>query len=127
MAPKLLTALVGDRCTGKTTELIKWAAQETADGPMRYIIVAAQPQALEIRNRAQAMLDAEEIERLPRFPVTLGEAQNMRHLLRPVEFGIDDLELMFYYLLRRVDARVAAVTMTCEPTVLTPPVSAAKS
>ena len=77
-----------ERGSGRTTDLIYWASQETALNPMRYIVCFSK------RECSRIFQQANDMGLRIAFPVTWQEMSQMRGMPRPVEFAIDSLSLI---------------------------------
>lgn len=90
--------LISGRQTGRTTELIRWAAEEQKYplGRMRFIVCMSQREAIRI------FRVAEDMGLSIRFPVTWREMMEWNPRFRDAEFGIDNLSLMLPQLLHHV-------------------------
>lgn len=75
------------RKTGRSTELLKWAAEENPNGPMRYIVCGTYTEC-------HHLFEMSKVDEVPtiRFPVTWEEMLRMRgRRPRDTEFAIDNL------------------------------------
>jgi uncharacterized iron-regulated membrane protein len=80
--------ITSGRQTGRTTQLIEWAAEETPDSPMRYIVVPSHRDASQVRQMA------EDLGHQIAFPLTPTEVQSMTGLPRQCQLSLDNLSLM---------------------------------
>lgn len=98
-----MRVIADDRRTGKTTELIRWAAEPETPGRPRYIAVFSQGRARQVADMAR------ELGLKIRFPVTFDEVLMGLHRGRRLELGVDDAEQLIAQVLSPQDVSVVTI------------------